>query len=67
MHFTWDITFGQVVVSVPILWIVGMLMKMHGMLLRFRIEHEDLMADWAKRQNPPRLLSELPTRQSKWW
>lgn len=66
MHFSWEITFGQVIISVPILWVMVMLMKIYGMLLNFRIEHEDLVLDWAKRQTPPRIVSELPTRR-KWW
>lgn len=67
MHFTWEVSFGQVIVSIPILWIAGQLWKMLNMLMRFRIEHEDLMVDWAARQNPPKILSDLPTRQKKWW
>lgn len=66
MHFTWEISFGQVIVSVPILWVLFMLMRLYNMMLSFRIEHEDLMIDWASRQSPPRRLSELPTRK-KWW
>lgn len=67
MHFTWDISFGQVIVSVPILWVIILLMRVYQLLLRFRIEHEILMVDWASRQTPPIKLHELPTRQTKWW
>jgi hypothetical protein len=67
VHFTWDISAGQVIVSVPLLWIIRELARITSMLMRFRIEHEELMIDWAARQVPPRVLSDLPTRQSKWW
>jgi hypothetical protein len=66
-HFDWNFSFGQLVVSVPLLWAVFMLGKIYNMLLRFRIEHETLMIDWASRQDPPVRLTDLPTRQSKWW
>lgn len=66
VKFSWDISFGQVIVTVPIIWVMIMLMRMYNMLLNFRIEHEDLMADWAARQTPPRRLSDLGTRK-KWW
>lgn len=67
MHFTWDVTIGQVVVDAPILWIVVTLWRIQRMLFNFRIEHETLMQDWADRQVPKRKLRELPTRQTKWW
>lgn len=67
MHFTWEISFGQVLVSIPIFSVLYILIKMHAMLLRFRIEHEDLMADWCARQTPPRKLMDLPTRIKSWW
>ncbi len=66
-HFTWDISFGQIVVSVPIFWVIFQLVKISNMLFRFRIEHEILMQDWASRQSPPARLIDLPTRQTKWW
>jgi hypothetical protein len=67
VHFTWDISLGQVAISIPILWGVIMLLKIHQMMLRFRIEHEMLMRDWGGRQTPPVKLEDLPTRQTKWW
>lgn len=67
MHFAWDFTFGQVIVSIPILTILYMLIRIHSMLLNFRIEHEWLMMEWAGKQSPPVKVHELPTRQSKWW
>lgn len=67
MHFTWDISFGQVIVTIPIFWLIGIISRIYVILLRFRIEHEDLMVDWCARQTPPRRLSDLPTRQSRWW
>lgn len=65
MHFTWEISFGQIVVSIPILWVVYVLFKVQQMMLRFRMEHEILMTDWAERND--KKLHDLPTRQSKWW
>ena len=67
MHFEWQLSLGQVVISVPIIWVVVMLMRIYTMLLRFRVEHELLMSDWALRQVPPVKLMDLPTRQGKWW
>lgn len=67
VHFTWDISAGQIIVSLPLFWIIAQLWKVIQMLMRFRIEHEELMIDWAARQTPPRVLAEMPTRQSKWW
>lgn len=67
MHFSWELSFGQIVVSVPIVWILIMLMRLYSMMLRFRIEHEDLMLDWCAKQNPPRNLMDLPTRRTRWW
>jgi hypothetical protein len=67
VHFTWEISAGQVIVSIPLLWIISQLAKMTSMLLKFRIEHETLMLDWAARQTPPVRLTDLPTRATKWW
>lgn len=67
MHFVWELTLGQVIVGVPIIWVMGYLMKIYSMMLNFRIEHEILMTDWACRQDPPVKLHELPTRQKRWW
>lgn len=67
MHFTWDISFGQVIVSIPILWLIGIISRMYAMMLRFRIEHEELMVDWCNRQTPPKNLMDLPTRKTRWW
>lgn len=64
MHFSWDISLGQVIVTVPIMWVMVMLMKMYSLLLNFRIEHEDLMSDYAERKGFK--LSDLPTRR-RWW
>lgn len=67
MHFTWDVSAGQLVVTLPVFWVVIQLVKITNMLMRFRIEHEDLMVDWCARQDPPKKLSELPTRRTRWW
>lgn len=67
MSFDWHVSFGQLIVSVPIFWVIVMLMKMHHLLLRFRIEHEILMNFWAESQNPKVKLHELPTRMKTWW
>lgn len=67
MHFTWEISFGQVVVSIPIFWVMFMLGRIYSMMLRFRMEHEELMLDWCMRQTPPKNLMDLPTRKTKWW
>lgn len=64
-HFTWDVSFGQVIVSIPIFWVIYMLVKLYSMMLMFRMEHETLMMDWSKRNNID--LHTLPTRQKKWW
>jgi len=66
MHFTWDVSAGQVIVSIPIFWVLILFLRFQAALVRFRIEHDDLMVDWCNRQVPPRRLSDLPTRQSKW-
>lgn len=64
-HFTWDISLGQIIISFPIFGMILMLIKLHSMLLLFRMEHEILMADWAKRHDVE--LHTIPTRQKKWW
>ena len=66
-HFTWDISLGQVVVSIPLFWIIWTLVRISSSLLKFRMEHEILMVDWAARQVPPVRLHEMPTRQTTWW
>lgn len=65
MHFTWDVSLGQVIVSVPIFAIIAMLIRLYSMMLMFRMEHEILMVDWAKRNGVE--LHTIPTRQKKWW
>ena len=67
MHFSWDISAGQIIVTFPLLWIIGQITKAMQLLLRVRVEHEILMSDWANRQTPPVRLQDLPTRQAKWW
>lgn len=62
MHFTWDVTFGQIVVGVPVLVILGILVRLDRLIQNFRIEHEYLMNDWASRQNPKINVKDLPTR-----
>jgi hypothetical protein len=64
VHYTWDVTFGQLIISVPLFWVVVLIMRIYQLLLRFRIEHEILMVDWAERND--KKLHELPTR-TKWW
>lgn len=51
VKFSWDISFGQVIVTVPIIWVMIMLMRMYNMLLNFRIEHEDLMVRLGRSTN----------------
>lgn len=65
MHFTWEITLGQVVISVPIFWLLVMIARIYGMMLNFRMEHEVLMIEWAERND--KKLHDLPTRMKKWW
>lgn len=67
MHVIWEITIGQIVISIPILWLILYIIKIYHMLLNFRVEHEILMQDWAARQNPVVHLHNIPTRQKKWW
>jgi hypothetical protein len=67
VHFSWDISFGQIVLTVPLGWLVLQSFRVYQMLLNFRIEHEMLMRDWADRQQPRVRLETLPTRQTKWW
>ena len=67
MHFTWDISFGQILLGLPLLGILGALLKIFGILFKFRVEHETLMGWWARSQSPPVNLNEIPTRQGKWW
>jgi len=67
MKFVWEITFGQIVMGVPLGVIIIVLMKMFRILLLFRMEHEMLMQDWALRQNPPVKLVDLHTRKRMWW
>jgi hypothetical protein len=67
MHFEWQLTLGQIVVTVPILWIVWVLAKIDRMMFRFIIEHEILMKDWANRQTPPIKVEDLPTRTKSRW
>lgn len=67
MHFTWDISLGQIMLGAPLATLAIYMLKIHKTLLLFRIEHEELMRDWAARQNPPIRLSEMPTRQKAWF
>lgn len=67
MRWTWDISFGQAVISVPVIWLIIQTMRVYHMLLNFRIEHEFMVQDWCARQNPPVKLMDLPTRQRRWW
>lgn len=67
MHVTGEISAGQVIISVPLVFVLMMLMKLHSMMLMFRMEHEILMQEWAGRQTPPIQLHNLHTRQKKWW
>ena len=67
MHFTYDISVGQVILTVPLGFITVALFKIFRILLLFRMEHEVLMEDWASRQSPQKKLSELPTRRKFWW
>lgn len=60
MNFTWDISIGQVVMSVPLGLILVMLLSLNRKITLFRIEHEYLMADWAERKGLK--VIELPTR-----
>lgn len=67
MHFTWDISFGQVLLTLPLGAITLALFRIFRILLLFRMEHELLMEDWAGRQQPPQRLSDLHTRKKFWW
>lgn len=67
MHWTWDISFGQMAISIPIIWVIVMLMRVYQMMLNFRIEHEFLVQDWCLRQTPPVKLIDMPTRRNRWW
>jgi len=65
MHFTWDISLGQLILTVPLGAIFIMLRAMFGMMTRFRMEHEILMRDWAERKG--KSLEDLSTRKEAWW
>lgn len=67
MHFTWDISLGQIMLGAPLATLAFYMLRIHKVLLLFRLEHEVLMRDWASRQTPPIKLSELPTRQKAWF
>ena len=65
MHFTWDITLGNVILGVPLMGLLIVGMRVHSMLLHFRIEHEYLMQDWAERNG--KALDAMPTRKKGIW
>jgi len=65
VHFTWDISLGQLILTVPLGAIFIMLRAMFTMMTRFRMEHEILMRDWSERTGKP--LEDLPTRKNVWW
>jgi hypothetical protein len=67
MHFVWELSFGQIIIGIPIVTLAVAVIKMYGLLLTFRIEHEVLMTDWAKRQEPLIDLDKLPWRQKRWF
>lgn len=67
IHWSSEISLGQVILTVPLGVILLILWKMLRMLLMFRMEHEMLMEDWAARQTPPKKLTELYTRKTFWW
>lgn len=67
MHLAWEISAGQIVISMPLLALALYAFRSYNMLLMFRIEHELLMRDWADKQTPPKKLHELPWRQKRWW
>lgn len=62
-HFEWTWNLGDIVVSVPILVLIGILWRFQATLIFFRIEHEDLMVDMCERKGLK--LHELPTRRLK--
>lgn len=66
MTFDWHVSFGQLIISVPIFWVVVMMARVYHLMLRFRIEHETLMIWWSESQNPKVNLHDLPTRK-QWW
>lgn len=61
--FSWSISLGQLIVGIPIFSILVLLRKMDNKMTQFRIEHEFLMSDWARRQTPPVELDDLPWRK----
>ena len=61
MHFTGDISLGQILVSVPVFALMGMVYSLSRKITLFRVEHEYLMADYCERHGLP--LMTLPTRQ----
>lgn len=65
IHFTWDISIGQILTGVPLFGIGVALLKIYNMMLMFRMEHEILMQDWSKRTGIE--LHTIPTRQKKFW
>ena len=64
MHFSADITLGQIVVFITLL---GAIWKANRVLTIFSIEHEILITDWCKRQTPPLEVMNLPTRKRVKW
>jgi hypothetical protein len=60
MTLSWEISLGQIVLSVPLGFILLSLWTLNRKITLFRIEHEYLMADWAERKGIR--LKELPTR-----
>jgi hypothetical protein len=67
VHWTWEISFGQAILTLPMALIAYWLFKTFKVLLLFRMEHEILMQDWALRQTPPVKLTDLYTRKRMWW
>jgi hypothetical protein len=62
-HFEWSWNLGDIVVSVPIVVLIGVLWRFQATLIFFRIEHEDLMVDYCDRKGIK--LADLSTRRLK--
>ena len=67
MRFTWDMSLGQAIITIPLIGILILILKLYGLIIRFRLEHEILMNWWADSQIPKIQLAEIFTRKKGWF
>jgi hypothetical protein len=63
IHFTWDVSAGQIVLFAPLGGILWWLWKISSTLRTFMVEHEMLMASEAEKRGVK--VEDFPTRSAR--